>query len=359
MLSNQFVNFERVICSELVEKAALLPVPNPTYFKETVGSLKQNAKDIAERIDALSGKKYNTYSEYQKKVESLLNKLDRVKCNEFEIDFEAVVTSPDSWHALIEEIATILCELLDHLLMKYWKKCDHFGLLPEFAVKHFHLSRTEMLEKELAQIPEGTHCYEAFRLLLIPMDDWADEVSSMQFHYFDKLISRVRNILKEIEDDKTKAAKIRALLWRMNFNHPVYANMIVEELKPKAVDLDKKQVVNEYTRLIREVKKKKHDRMDWDYGLYHRIGSLKQQVDIMLGNEMIMLKTLMLTKSLVVSRKESNYKMDSFLPESKVEDIIRLFSGKNVHFPLEREELLRVFLHFFCYQEGNYMPQTQ
>jgi hypothetical protein len=271
-----FANFERMIFTELAEKAALLSVPDPAYFKATLAILQQDAKNIERRLIAVNTNRemarWTTNSAYQKEVESLLNMLYKVMVNEFDIHFDTEVSSPDSWHALMEEIAKLLTGLLDRILVRYWNRCDHGGLLPEYTVKFFELSRTEMLKKVLTSVPEGTHCYEVIKLLLLPMEDWEDDVSSFHFHYFDKLIRGVNKILKGKEGDKEKAEEIKALLWDMNFNHSGYALVIAREIRRK----EKGQQ--------NEIKMKKHHREDI---LYFKLASLKHQVEDLLNNELI------------------------------------------------------------------------
>src|SRR5688500_3344535 len=106
MQTELFVNFERTIFTELAEKDALLPVPDPNYCKTILTMLQQDAKNIERRLtDINSDKKiarWNINSTYQRKIKVLLNVLDKVMVKEFDIHFYTEVTNANSWHALME-----------------------------------------------------------------------------------------------------------------------------------------------------------------------------------------------------------------------------------------------------------------
>ncbi|WP_343306728.1 hypothetical protein AAHN97_06410 [Chitinophaga niabensis] len=347
MSVNLFENFERFIHYELSQKIEALPWPPPVYYKSVTEIIEQDSRRIFKRINSV---KVTTASRkkaawliqsFQEKVDNLLGTLGYfMEKISFTIDDTPI---SDSWHALVMEIIAYLREIMDLLISRHPDLFDIDQVMSDVMEMFFVKETREKISDQLELLQEGTACYEAYKLLLLPIEEPENEFVYRHIFYYQALIKDTTSIIRREVNDAEKAGSIRQLLWKLNFNHPRYVAMIREEY---LAYLDNSQGKERIKKCLELRKNIKLNRSLSGAQLYFLGPSLEKQCETWINTELSCIRALMVTESIITTNPFAEFKVKTKLSLPQIAGLLRLFLNE------DRRELVRFMARYFVTISG-------
>lgn len=347
MAENLFENFERIIHIELIQKVEDLPFPPADYYMEVTAILGQDVKCIFKKINSVKvsnssrNKAAWMIQAFQEKIDSLLGTLGFfIEKIPFTI-YDCII--PDSWQALIMEIMEYLKNLMNLLVFRHPDLFDIQLAMSEVMEAFFVKETRQKLDQEFEQLQEGTACYEACQLLFAPLENPTDCFYYTHLFYFQILIEEASSIIQGETEDVTKAELIRQLLWRLDFNHPIYVSMIRDEY---AAYLDNSQGKERIKRCLEIRKKVKLNKQLSGAHLYFFEPTLEKQSEKWLNTELNCTRALMVAESIITTNPFAEFKVKTKLSLPQIAGLLRLFLNE------DRRELIRFIAAYFVTASG-------
>ncbi|WP_123864708.1 hypothetical protein [Chitinophaga barathri] len=224
MFLNPFANIERIIQSELPDKCRSCPSPPEGYQAAISELFTKEAKNIFHKLNNLRIESSNR-EETEWMVQSCQDKIDNLMATMGMILDELGLTLnnrviPGSWHECIMETIFYLEEMMNGLLRRHPDLFDLEQPMSDIMEALFVKKTSKKICGELALLPEGSARDKAYRMLLLPFEEPIGCFCYFHVFYFEQLIKKTTDILKQDAEDEEQARQILVLLWKANFNHP-------------------------------------------------------------------------------------------------------------------------------------------
>ena len=355
MLKNPFENYERIIQIELMEKIEASPYPPDDYYTEVIDQINADVKRILIKINSVKvenstrNKAEWLIQSYQEKVDDLAGVLS-IYMDKLGFTIHDYIVS-GSWQELIMELIESLKEIMSVLLSRHPDLFDIHLDMSDVMEAFFIKGSIRKLNDNLKNIQEGSACYEAFKLLFLPLEEPAGCFHYTHLFYFNALLKEVSTLLQTEREDEEHAAQIREMLWNLNFNHPKYISIIRAEYTAHLGDSQGKERVKKCLEIRKKVRLNKP--LSGAH-LYYMEPSLDEQSETWLNTELNCTRALMAAESIISVNPFADFRVKTKLSQKEFAGLLRIFYEQGIFLHENRRELIRFFANYFVPVSGKH-----